>query len=96
VAAHIETTDYPLWVVIYKKSSGRQTLSYDEVLEEAICFGLIDTLTKSIDEERYAISLRPRRVGGHWTENNLKIAGRMIKAGQMTKYGQAALPTDYR
>jgi uncharacterized protein YdeI (YjbR/CyaY-like superfamily) len=92
LAKHSSTIAYPLWIIIYKKASGKQTLSYEEVVEEAICFGLIDTQSKSVDEQRYSICLRPRRPGGHWTAGNLKIAQQMIEQGKMTPAGLKALP----
>jgi hypothetical protein len=52
-----------LIVSIFKKASGRQTVTFDELLETAICHGWIDTQTKSIDDERYAIRFVPRRPG---------------------------------
>jgi uncharacterized protein YdeI (YjbR/CyaY-like superfamily) len=81
----------PLWVEIYKKSSGKQTLSYDEVVEEAICFGLIDTQTKGTQQECYAICLRARRPGSNWTKTNKAIAKKMVEQGRMTKKGQKTL-----
>ena len=57
-----------LWVVFYKKNSGKPTVSYDEAVEEALCFGWIDGLTKGIDEEKFAQRFSPRRSGSVWSE----------------------------
>lgn len=90
--ANFKTSEYPIWVTIYKKSSGKQSLSYEQVLEEAICFGLIDTQTKTIDELRYAICLRRRKAGSNWTAANREIARQMIIQGRMTEAGRKVLP----
>ena len=52
-----------LIVAIFKKASGRQTVTFDELLETALCHGWVDTQTKGIDDERYAIRFVPRRPG---------------------------------
>lgn len=83
-----ETAAYPLWVVIYKKDSGKQRLGYEQVLEEAICFGLIDTQTKTVDSYSYAICLRQRKSGSNWTTGNVEIAKKMILENRMTEAGE--------
>ncbi|HUC20231.1 MAG TPA: hypothetical protein VMR98_01915 [Candidatus Polarisedimenticolaceae bacterium] len=82
----------PLWVVIYKKSSGKQGVTYRDVVEEAICFGLIDTITKTVDADTYAICLRRRKAKSNWTEANFEIARRMVEQGKMTPEGMGSLP----
>ena len=52
-----------IWVVFYKKASGRPSLPYDEAVEEAVCYGWIDGLVKSIDDEKYTRRFSPRRPG---------------------------------
>jgi len=81
-----------IWLVRYKKASGKASLDYDEAVEEAICFGWIDNLEKSMDGERYALRFSPRRPSSNWTTGNLERARRMIAAGRMTPAGRKALP----
>jgi uncharacterized protein YdeI (YjbR/CyaY-like superfamily) len=83
-----------VWVVIYKKLSGRQTVTFDALLEEALCWGWVDTQTKSVDDERYSIRFRKRRPGSNWSATNRRIVCRLIKEGRMQPAGQALLPAD--
>jgi uncharacterized protein YdeI (YjbR/CyaY-like superfamily) len=87
-------TKKEIWLVIYKKSSGKAGISYDQSIEEALCFGWIDSLAKSMDAEKYAQRFSPRRKGGNWTEVNLAKVRRLIAEGKMTETGLAALPQD--
>jgi uncharacterized protein YdeI (YjbR/CyaY-like superfamily) len=81
-------------VAIYKKASGKQTVTFDALLETALCHGWVDTQTKSIDDERYAIRFVPRRPGSNWSATNRAIARRLLEEGRMTASGIAALPED--
>jgi uncharacterized protein YdeI (YjbR/CyaY-like superfamily) len=83
-----------LIVAIYKKVSGRQTVTFDELLETALCHGWVDTQTKGIDEERYAIRFVPRRPGSNWSPINREIARQLLRESRMTPAGVAALPAD--
>ena len=88
------TTERELIVAIFKKASGRQTVTFDELLETALCHGLVDTQTKSIDDQRYAIRFVPRRPGSNWSPTNREIARRLVREDRMTPAGIAALPAD--
>lgn len=81
-----------IWALIYKKGSGKQSVTYEQLVEVALCYGWIDGLTKSVDAEKYAQRYSPRRKRSHWTETNLAIARRLIAEGRMTEAGLAALP----
>jgi uncharacterized protein YdeI (YjbR/CyaY-like superfamily) len=81
-------------VAIYKKASGRQTVTFDELLDTALCHGWVDTQTKSIDEHRYAIRFVARRPGSNWSATNRERARRLRSEGRMTPAGTAALPPD--
>jgi uncharacterized protein YdeI (YjbR/CyaY-like superfamily) len=81
-----------IWLVQYKKATGMPSLDYVEAVEEAICFGWIDSLEKSMDAQRYATRFSPRRLRSNWTETNKARARDMIAAGKMTKAGFARLP----
>ena len=80
-----------LWVVLYKKNSGKPSVSYDEAVEEALCFGWIDGLTKSIDDEKYGVRFTPRKSGSIWSESNKKRVAKMIEQGRMTEAGLAKI-----
>jgi len=83
-----------LIVAIFKKASGRQTVTFDELLETALCHGWVDTQTKRIDDERYAIRFVPRRPGSNWSPTNREITRRLLREGHMAPAGVAALPPD--
>jgi uncharacterized protein YdeI (YjbR/CyaY-like superfamily) len=83
------------WLIQYKKATKKPSIDYVEAVEEAICFGWIDGLEKSMDAERYALRFSPRRTKSNWTETNKERAGRMIAEGKMTDAGLATLPKDF-
>ena len=88
-------TERELIVAIFKKASGRQTVTFDELLETALCHGWVDTQTKGIDDVRYAIRFVPRRPGSNWSPTNREIARRLVREDRMTAAGLAALPADF-
>jgi uncharacterized protein YdeI (YjbR/CyaY-like superfamily) len=81
-------------VAIFKKASGKQTVTFDELLDVALCHGWIDVQGQRIDEERWAIRFTPRRPGSNWSERNRARVRKLIDAGRMTPAGSAALPPD--
>jgi uncharacterized protein YdeI (YjbR/CyaY-like superfamily) len=87
-------TERELIVAIFKKATGKQTVTFDELLETALCHGWVDTQTKSIDDERYAIRFVPRRPGSNWSPTNREIARRLLREKRMAPAGVAALPAD--
>ena len=93
LAAH-GTTAREIWPIIYKKASGKQTVTYAQLVEVALCYGWIDGLEKSLDAERYVLRFSPRRPKSHWTETNRALARRLLAEGRMTPAGQAVLPPD--
>jgi len=80
-----------IWLVSYKKATGKPAIAYQDALEEAICFGWVDTLIRRIDDERFATRWMPRRPDGTWSKTNLALAERLIDEGRMTKAGLATL-----
>ena len=81
-------------VEIFNRASGRQTVGLVALQEVALCHGWVDTQTKRIDEQRYAIRFVPRRPRSHWSEKNREMARRMLEDGRMTKAGAATLPAN--
>lgn len=76
-----------IWLVYYKKGSGYPTIDYGESVEEALCYGWVDSIIKKIDEEKYARKFTPRKNNSNWSASNIKRAEKMIKSGQMTEFG---------
>jgi uncharacterized protein YdeI (YjbR/CyaY-like superfamily) len=85
-----------IWLVLYKKSSGKQAVTPVDALEEAICYGWIDTQVRSIDAKRYAMRFVPRRKESPWSDYNKAIALKMLNHGKMTKSGMSVLPNEMR
>ncbi len=88
------STRKEIWLVQYKKATGKPSLTLEQALDEAVSFGWIDSYVKSMDAERYAIRFTPRRPRSNWTETNKERARRLIAAGRMTPAGMAALPPE--
>lgn len=76
-----------VWLVYYKKGSGQPSVSYDEAVEEALCFGWIDSLVNPIDEQRYKQVFTPRKPGSRWSRLNKQRVERLIAEGRMTPAG---------
>lgn len=81
-------------VAIFNRRSGRQTVGLVALQEVALCRGWVDTQTKRMDAERYAIRFVPRRPRSNWSEKNRAMARRMLAEGRMTESGRASLPPD--
>lgn len=87
-------TKKEIWLIQYKKATKKPSIHYVEAIEEALCFGWIDGLEKSMDAERYALRFSPRRPKSNWTNTNKERARRLIAEGRMTDAGRATLPPD--
>jgi uncharacterized protein YdeI (YjbR/CyaY-like superfamily) len=87
--AHHET-ETVVWLVSWKKATGRQELAYGEAVEIAAMFGWVDSQEKGIDRERYKTRWTPRRPKGNWTEKNLALAERLIAENRMRPAGLRA------
>jgi uncharacterized protein YdeI (YjbR/CyaY-like superfamily) len=87
--AHHETNQ-ELWVGYYKKGSGRPSLTWPESVDEALCFGWIDGVRKSIDEVSYTIRFTPRKPGSTWSAVNIKRVEALTAMGLMRPAGLTA------
>ena len=72
-------TTQELWVGYYKKSSQQPSMTWPESVDEALCFGWIDGIRKSIDEESYKIRFTPRKSSSIWSAVNIRNAEKLIK-----------------
>jgi uncharacterized protein YdeI (YjbR/CyaY-like superfamily) len=79
-----------IWIGFYKKASGKGGMIYPQALDEALCFGWIDGLVKSIDAESYMQRFTPRRPGSIWSNINVGHVARLTAAGRMHNAGLAA------
>jgi len=80
-----------IWLVFFKKASGKPRLLYDAAVEEALCFGWIDGIVKSVDEESFAQRFCPRRPKSNLSELNKERIRRMLLQGLMTDFGLASV-----
>ena len=78
-----------LWVGFWKKGTGRPSITWPESVEQALCFGWIDGVRRSIDGERYAIRFTPRKPTSVWSAKNLTTMRALIDGGRMTPAGLA-------
>lgn len=76
-----------IWLV-FGKEGGLKTLTANEALEEALCFGWIDGLIKSIDDRTYIKYFAERRKNGEWSAKNISLVEQLEAAGRMTDYGR--------
>lgn len=79
-----------LWVGYYKKDSGRASITWPESVDQALCFGWIDGLRKSIDDVSYKIRFTPRRPDSNWSANNISRVEELLENGDMHAAGIAA------
>jgi len=84
--------DDGIWIIFGKKN-GPKTLTPDEALEEALCFGWIDGLIKKIDDKTYVKYFKKRLVRSNWSKRNRNFAEKLIKEGKMTESGFRAIET---
>jgi len=80
-----------VWLIYYKKHTGRPRISYDHAVEEALCFGWIDSIGKRMDDERFAQKFTPRRDSAKWSELNKRRMRKLIREGRMTEAGLAKI-----
>lgn len=85
-ANHKQTAS--IWLVTFKKSAGDRHLPYNQIVEEALCFGWVDSLPRKLDEMRTMLLLSPRKTGSAWSKANKERVERMIAAGLMTTAGR--------
>jgi uncharacterized protein YdeI (YjbR/CyaY-like superfamily) len=79
-----------VWVGFHKKASGRRSLTWSQVVDEALCFGWIDGKAQGIDEHRYRQRLTPRRPNSNWSAVNIAKIAELRAQGRMTPAGEAA------
>jgi len=83
-----------VWLIFFKKSSGKSSISYDDAVEETICYGWIDSQQKPIDKEKFARRFTPRRKQSGWSKHNKAHVLKMLRDGKITQAGKALLPMD--
>lgn len=79
-----------LWVGYHKKGTGQPSLTWAESVDQALCFGWIDGIRKSVDQTRYMIRFTPRRPGSTWSRINVARVAELTRAGKMAAAGRRA------
>ena len=92
LAAHHDQ-EAEVWLVYYKKGTGKESVGYEASVEEALCYGWIDSIIKKIDETKYARKFTPRKEDSKWSPSNKKRVEKLLKTGSMTKYGLQKVET---
>ncbi len=90
LAANHETAR-GVWAVTYRRAAGKPVVSYEALVEEALCFGWIDSTGRTLDNERGMLRFTPRRRGSVWSRPNKERVERLIAAGSMTAAGLRAI-----
>jgi uncharacterized protein YdeI (YjbR/CyaY-like superfamily) len=81
-----------IWLVYSKRHTGLPRVEYDDAVEEALCFGWIDSIVRTLDERRYAQKFTPRKAKSKWSALNRERFARMVREGKMTPAGMAKAP----
>ncbi len=76
-----------VWLIFYKKGGNKGSLSYESTIEEALCFGWIDSIVKRIDDEKYVRKFTPRKCNSEWSQLNKRRVTKLIAENRMTKAG---------
>ena len=87
---HADTKE--IWLVYYKKASGKSGVTYEASVVEGLAYGWIDGLTKSIDKDSYACRFTPRRPKSNWSASNIARVKQLLAEGRMAEPGLATLP----
>ena len=83
-----------IWLVFCKQGSGGVSIERKDAVDEALCFGWVDSLVKRLDERRYALKFTPRRADSRWSNANRKRYAELRASGRLKPAGIARPPTD--
>ncbi len=75
------------WLVYYKKGTGKPCVAYPDSVDEALCYGWVDSLIRRLDETKYARKFTPRKDSSKWSPSNIQRVERLIAEGRMTEHG---------
>ena len=77
-----------MWLVTWKKPTGKPRVDYDAAVEEALCFGWVDSKSRSVDDERTSLYFTPRKSKSAWSESNVGRIAKLDAAGLMCPAGR--------
>jgi len=84
-ANHDKETE--VWLIYYKKKTGKTSVEYGASVEEALCYGWIDSIIKKLNDAQYARKFTPRKEGSKWSPSNRKRVEKLIREGLLTEHG---------
>jgi uncharacterized protein YdeI (YjbR/CyaY-like superfamily) len=82
-----------VWLVFHKRATGSPSIAYEDAVNEALCFGWVDSLIKRLDDERYARKFTPRKAESRWSTANRVRYGQLKAAGRLAPAGVKRAPT---
>jgi uncharacterized protein YdeI (YjbR/CyaY-like superfamily) len=85
-----------IWLVFHKPHTGKASVDYEDSVEEALCFGWVDSLIRRLDDDRYARKFTPRKPDSFWSDLNRKRYAKIEALGLLTPAGRERAPTDHR
>ena len=92
--ARHHASESEIWLIFYKRHTGVNSLTYDDALDEALCYGWIDSILRKMDDARYARKFTPRKPGSAWsTANRLRYAD-LARRGMLASAGVNRAPTN--
>jgi len=83
-------TEKEIWLIYYKKESGKPRIPYNDAVEEALCYGWIDSILKPIDGEKYSQRFSPRKAKAKWSPMNIERLRRLLRQKMVAKAGMHA------
>jgi uncharacterized protein YdeI (YjbR/CyaY-like superfamily) len=83
-----------VWLIFHKKRSGVDSIDYSDAVDEALCFGWVDSLVKRLDDRRYALKFTPRRSESRWSATNRKRYEALKASGRLKPAGLNRAPTE--
>ena len=83
-----------VWVIFYKQHTGVPSIEYKDALDEALCFGWVDSLVKRLDDQRFARKFTPRKADSKWSDINRKRYAELKASGRLEPAGIKRAPTE--
>ena len=90
LAAHYQS-EAEVWLIYYRKATGKARIPYNTAVEEALCCGWIDSINKGMDEERLAQRFTPRKLKSDYSQTNIERLRKLVAAGRVMPEVQASL-----
>ena len=85
-------TESEVWLIFYKLHTGVKSIAYQDALDEALCFGWVDSLVKRIDDDRFARKFTPRKADSNWSTANIKRYTALKASNRLAAPGIARSP----